>query len=136
MSYATAGLAMPHPNELCRILMNYAAPLGAMPHPNELRRSLLSYAAHTVAIIAIITVKSGRCRVKQIPKNLVFSINLLVLWSVVTVALPEYFSVTLSLLNLLEKSLGRSKPATRLMQAHEHTVWRFYYIQALLNCLL
>ncbi len=26
-----------------------------------------------------------------------------------SVALPEYFSVTLSLLNLLEKSLGRSK---------------------------
>jgi hypothetical protein len=34
------------------------------------------------------------------------------------VALPEYFSITLSMLNLLEKSLGRSKPATRLMQAH------------------
>ncbi len=34
-----------------------------------------------------------------------------------TVALPEYFTVTLSLLNLLEKSLGRSKPATKLMQA-------------------
>jgi hypothetical protein len=34
------------------------------------------------------------------------------------VALPEYFSVTLSLLNLLEESLGRSKPATKLMQAH------------------
>ncbi len=32
--------------------------------------------------------------------------------------------------------LGRSKPATNLMQAHQHTVWRFYYIQALLNCLL
>jgi hypothetical protein len=35
-----------------------------------------------------------------------------------TVALPEYFSATLSLLNLLENSLGCSKPATRLMQAH------------------
>ncbi len=35
-----------------------------------------------------------------------------------TVSLPEYFSVALSLLHLLEKSLGRSKPATRLMQAH------------------
>ena len=34
------------------------------------------------------------------------------------VALPEYFSAALSLLNLLENSLGRSKPATRLMQAH------------------
>jgi hypothetical protein len=34
-----------------------------------------------------------------------------------TVALPEYFSAALSLLNLLN-SLGRSKPATRLMQAH------------------
>ncbi len=34
-----------------------------------------------------------------------------------TVALPDYFSVTLSLLNLLEKSMGRSKPATRLIQA-------------------
>jgi hypothetical protein len=33
---------------------------------------------------------------------------------VAPVALSEYFSVTLSLLNLLEKSLGRSKPATRL----------------------
>jgi hypothetical protein len=35
-----------------------------------------------------------------------------------TVALPEYFSAALSLLNLLENSLGCSKPATRLMQAH------------------
>ncbi len=33
-------------------------------------------------------------------------------------SLPEYFSVTLSLLNLLEKSLGHSKPMTRIMQAH------------------
>ncbi len=33
------------------------------------------------------------------------------------VALPEYFSVALSLLNLLENSLGRSKPAIWLMQA-------------------
>jgi hypothetical protein len=32
--------------------------------------------------------------------------------------------------------LGCSKPATNLMQAHQHAVWRFYYIQALLNCLL
>jgi hypothetical protein len=39
------------------------------------------------------------------------------------VSLPEYFSAALSLLNLLENSLGRSKPATRLMQAHQHTVW-------------
>ncbi len=38
------------------------------------------------------------------------------------VALPEYFSVTLSLLNLLEKSLGRSKPATRHSVAHSRTV--------------
>jgi hypothetical protein len=36
---------------------------------------------------------------------------------IMVVALPEYFSVPLSLLNLLENSLGRSKPATRLMQA-------------------
>jgi hypothetical protein len=34
------------------------------------------------------------------------------------VSLPEYFSTALSLLNLLEKSLDRSKPATGLMQAH------------------
>ncbi len=34
------------------------------------------------------------------------------------VALPEYFSAALNLLNLLENGLGRSKPATRLMQAH------------------
>jgi hypothetical protein len=34
-----------------------------------------------------------------------------------SVSLPEYFSIALSLLNLLENSLGRSKPATRLMQA-------------------
>jgi len=40
-----------------------------------------------------------------------------------SVSLPEYFSAALSLLNLLENSLGRSKPATRLMQAHQHTVW-------------
>ncbi len=37
---------------------------------------------------------------------------------ITAVALPEYFSAALSLLNLLENSLGRSKPATRLMQAH------------------
>jgi hypothetical protein len=30
---------------------------------------------------------------------------------------PGNFSATLSLLNLLEESLGRSKPATNLMQA-------------------
>ncbi len=40
-----------------------------------------------------------------------------------TVALPEYFSAALSLLNLLENNLGRSKLATRLMQAQQHTVW-------------
>ncbi len=40
----------------------------------------------------------------------------------VLVALPEYVSVTLSLLNLQEESLGRSKPATNLMQAHSHCV--------------
>jgi hypothetical protein len=34
-----------------------------------------------------------------------------------TVVLPEYFSAALSLLNLLENNLGRSKTATRLMQA-------------------
>jgi hypothetical protein len=34
-----------------------------------------------------------------------------------TVALPEYFSAALSLLNLLENNLGRSKPAIRLVQA-------------------
>ncbi len=34
------------------------------------------------------------------------------------VALPEIFSADLSLLNLPEESLGRSKPATNLMQAH------------------
>jgi hypothetical protein len=34
------------------------------------------------------------------------------------VALPEYFSVAVSLLNLLEESLGHSKPATKLMKAH------------------
>jgi hypothetical protein len=39
------------------------------------------------------------------------------------VALLEHFSAALSLLNLLENSLGRSKPASRLMQAHQHTVW-------------
>ncbi len=44
-----------------------------------------------------------------------------------------------SLLNLPKgKSLGRSKPATSsYAQAPQHTVWdNFYYIQALLNCLL
>jgi hypothetical protein len=44
-----------------------------------------------------------------------------------------------SLLNLPKgKSLGRSKPATSsYAQAPQHTVWDdFYYIQALLNCLL
>ncbi len=44
-----------------------------------------------------------------------------------------------SLLNLPKgKSLGRSKPATSSYeQAPQHTVWDdFYYIQALLNCLL
>jgi hypothetical protein len=44
-----------------------------------------------------------------------------------------------SLLNLPKgKSLGRSKPATSsYAQALQHTVWDdFYYIQALLNCLL
>ncbi len=30
-----------------------------------------------------------------------------------------------ALLNFLENSLGRSKPATRLMQAQQHTVWKF-----------
>ncbi len=39
------------------------------------------------------------------------------------VVLLEYFSAALSLFNLLKNSLGRSKPATRLMQAHQHTVW-------------
>ncbi len=41
----------------------------------------------------------------------------------VAVVLPEYFSAALSLLNLLENSLGHSKPTTRLMQAQQHTVW-------------
>ena len=44
-----------------------------------------------------------------------------------------------SLLNLPKgKSLGRSKPPTSsYAQAPQHTVWDdFYYIQALLNCLL
>ena len=44
-----------------------------------------------------------------------------------------------SLLNLPKgKSLGSSKPATSsYAQAPQHTVWDdFYYIQALLNCLL
>jgi hypothetical protein len=44
-----------------------------------------------------------------------------------------------SLLNLPKgKSLGHSKPATSsYAQAPQHTVWDdFYYIQALLNCLL
>jgi hypothetical protein len=44
-----------------------------------------------------------------------------------------------SLLNLPKgKSLGRSKPATSsYAQAPQHTIWDdFYYIQALLNCLL
>ena len=44
-----------------------------------------------------------------------------------------------SLLNLPKgKSLGRSKPATSsYAQAPQHNVWDdFYYIQALLNCLL
>ncbi len=41
----------------------------------------------------------------------------------ITVALPKCFSAALSLLNLLENSLGRSKPATRLMEAQQHTVW-------------
>ncbi len=44
-----------------------------------------------------------------------------------------------SLLNLPKgKSLGRSKHATSsYAQAPQHTVWDdFYYIQALLNCLL
>ena len=44
-----------------------------------------------------------------------------------------------SLLNLPKgKSLGRSKPATSsYAQAPQHTVWDdFYYIRALLNCLL
>ena len=40
-----------------------------------------------------------------------------------SVSLPEYFSAALSLLNLLENSLGRSKPATRFTQAHQYTVW-------------
>ncbi len=38
--------------------------------------------------------------------------------SIEAVSLPEYFSAALSFLSLLENSLGRSKPATRLMQAH------------------
>jgi hypothetical protein len=37
--------------------------------------------------------------------------------AIAAVALQEYFSIALSLLNLLENSLGCSKPATRLMQA-------------------
>ncbi len=32
---------------------------------------------------------------------------------ITAVALPEYFSAALSLLNLLENSLGRSKPAIK-----------------------
>ncbi len=50
-----------------------------------------------------------------------------------------YCAADFSLLNLPKgKSLGRSKPATSsYAQAPQHTVWDdFYYIQALLNCLL
>jgi hypothetical protein len=51
----------------------------------------------------------------------------------------EYCAADFSLLNLPKgKSLARSKPATSsYAQAPQHTVWDdFYYIQALLNCLL
>ncbi len=51
----------------------------------------------------------------------------------------RYCAADFSLLNLPKgKSLGRSKPATSsYAQAPQHTVWDdFYYIQALLNCLL
>jgi hypothetical protein len=43
--------------------------------------------------------------------------NFLKKFEMAVVALPEIFSAALSLLNLLEEGLGRSKPATNLMQA-------------------
>ncbi len=51
----------------------------------------------------------------------------------------RYCAADFSLFNLPKgKSLGRSKPATSsYAQAPQHTVWDdFFYIQALLNCLL
>jgi hypothetical protein len=46
-----------------------------------------------------------------------FKTNHFIGFEISIVALPEYFSAALSLLNLMENNLGRSKPATRLMQA-------------------
>jgi hypothetical protein len=66
---------------------------------------------------SIATVRKHLRTVASLPTSLTFHYPL-PLTAFVAVALPEYFSVTLSLLNLLEKSLGCSKPATRLMQAH------------------
>ncbi len=61
-------------------------------------------------------------------------------WKIAKVSLKKHqCAADFSLLNLPKgKSLGRSKPATSsYAQAPQHTVWDdFYYIQALLNCLL
>jgi hypothetical protein len=78
-------------------------------------------------VVLVYTDKKGvkKVKVKMELNSEIHIFSSCLLEYIVSVALPEYFSAALGLLNLLENSLGHSKPATRLMQAQLHTVWKF-----------